>query len=242
MNAQLEMLIRMQGLDQEAARLRQKVAEIEPQIEASRVHLRAAERDLEEGKAKVENAKKERRGAERDLDAHIEKRRKFSEQQGKVKTNKEYQALMGEMETLKREETAIEDRILALMESVSAVEQRLPAFTVEVAREKTEFQAKEKQLREVEAGLRAELAAVEAQRDKVVAGLEPESLATYQRVQKLRGTALAEARDELCLGCRMTIPPQRYAEAMRNDGLHGCPHCHRLLYYKKPEGVVGAGA
>jgi predicted nucleic acid-binding Zn-ribbon protein len=229
---QLERLIRLQELDLETARLNQKLAEIAPQIEETRIHLAAAERALEEGKARVEIARKERRAAEKSLETQIDKRRKFQDQQSKVKTNKEYQALMGELEALKIEETAHEDRILALMEEQAAAEAQLPALTVEVGREKAEFQLKEKVLRGAEEKLRGELAAAEAARAGVVAALEPDKLQAYQRIAKLRGSAVAEVRDEFCLGCRTKMPSQNFMDAMRNDRILGCPNCHRILYYK----------
>jgi predicted nucleic acid-binding Zn-ribbon protein len=97
MYEQLENLIRLQALDREVQRLTQQLAGITPQIAETRLHLAAAERALEEGKARVEGARKDRRAAEKDLEVQIEKRRKFQEQQSKVKTNKEYQALMGSL-------------------------------------------------------------------------------------------------------------------------------------------------
>jgi hypothetical protein len=232
---QLEKLIRLQGLDIEVARLGQKLGEIEPQIEETRIHLAAAERALEEGKVLVEITRKQRRAAEKELEAQVDKRRKFQEQQSKVKTNKEYQALMHELEALKGEETAAEDRILALMEVQAEAERVLPALTAEVAREKAEFQEKEKVLRVVETQLRGELGAAERAREGVVDSLEPATLQTYQRVQKLRGSAVAEARDEFCLGCRTKLPPQQFMEAMSNSKLKACPHCHRILFYVRPE-------
>jgi len=232
---QLEKLIRLQGLDGEVARLGQKLAEITPQIEETRIHLAAAERALEEGKALVETTRKQRRAAEKELETQVEKRRKFQEQQSKVKTNKEYQALMHELEALKGEETAAEDRILALMESQAEAERVLPALTAEVAREKAGFQEKEKVLRVVETQLRGELATAESAREGVVGSLEPATLQTYQRIQKLRGSVVAEARDEFCLGCRTKLPPQQFMEAMGNNKLKACPHCHRILYYVRPE-------
>ena len=155
MYEQLENLIRLQGLDREVQRLTQQLAGIAPQIEETRLHLAAAERALEEGKARVEGARKERRAAEKDLEVQIEKRRKFQEQQSKVKTNKEYQALMGELASLKLEETAAEDRILAQMEQQAEAEKLLPGLTAEVGREKLEFQQKERVLRGAEEKLRA---------------------------------------------------------------------------------------
>lgn len=233
---QLEKLIRLQELDLEAARLGQKLAEIGPQIEESRFHLAAAERALEEGKAKVETARKDRRVAEKELEVQIDKRRKFQEQQSKVKTNKEYQALMTELETLKVAETAAEDRILSLMEGQAESERLLPGLTAEVAREKGGFQEKERVLRAAETQLRGELAVAESARAGVVATLEPASLQTYQRIQRLRGNlVVVEAREEFCLGCRTKLPPQQFMEAMSNSTLKACPHCHRILFYVRPE-------
>jgi predicted nucleic acid-binding Zn-ribbon protein len=111
----------------------------------------------------------------------------------------------------------------------------LPALTAEVARERGEFQQKERVLRAAEEKLRAELAAAEAARAEVIAALEPDKLVVYQRILKLRGSAVAEVRDEFCLGCRTKVPSQNFMEAMRNDRILSCPHCHRILYYVKPE-------
>lgn len=235
MNEQLERLVQLQALDREAARLTQQLAEIAPQIEETRIHLVAAERALAEGKGLVENARKERRAAEKNLETQIDKRRKFQEQQSKVKTNKEYQALMGELETLKKEETAVEDKILVLMETQAEAERLLPAMTAEVGREQAEFQAKERVLRGAEEKLRGELAANAAARTGIVEALEPAALQNYLRIVRLRGSAVAEVRDEFCLGCSTKMPSQNFMEAMRNDRIQHCPHCHRILHYVRPE-------
>lgn len=235
MYEQLENLIRLQGLDREVQRLTQQLANIVPQIEETRLHLAAAERALEEGKARIEGARKERRAAEKALEEQIEKRRKFQEQQSKVKTNKEYQALMGELATLKLQETGAEDRILTQMEQQAEAEKLLPGLTAEVGREKLEFQQRERVLRESEEKLRLELGAAETARAGIVGTLEPATITTYQRILKLRGSAVAEVRDEFCLGCSTKVTPQNFMEVMRNDRIHHCPHCQRILYYLKPE-------
>jgi len=235
MNEQLEKLIRLQGLDREVQRLTRQLAGIAPQIEESRLHLAASERAFQEGKARVEGARKDRRTAEKDLETQIEKRRKFQEQQSKVKTNKEYQALMGELASLKIEETTTEDRILTHMEQQADSEKLLPGLTVEVGREKLEFQQKERVLRAAEEKFRLELAVAESFRGGIVATLEPATIQTYQRILKLRGSAVAEVRDEFCLGCSTKVTPQNFMEVMRNDRIHHCPHCQRILYYLRPE-------
>jgi predicted nucleic acid-binding Zn-ribbon protein len=240
MSAQLEMLIRLQELDTEVGKLEHKLAEVIPQVDAMRAHYREAELALEDGKAAVETAKKSRRQAERDLDAHIEKMRKFEEQQSKVKTNKEYQALMGEMEALRKEKAAAEDRILVEMEAQSEAEKKIAGLTAEVGREKGVFAEREKVLLAEAAKLKGEIERFEAQRAGILAEISPDNLRTYDRVRKFRGSAVAEVRDELCLGCRMTMPPQKFVEVMRNDSILTCPHCQRILFHKKLDPVPAA--
>jgi DNA-directed RNA polymerase subunit RPC12/RpoP len=68
-----------------------------------------------------------------------------------------------------------------------------------------------------------------------LATLEPATVQTYQRVLKLRGSAVAEVRDEFCMGCSTKVTAQNFMEVMRNDRIHHCPHCQRILYYLRPE-------
>jgi hypothetical protein len=142
---------------------------------------------------------------------------------------------MGELAALKLEETAAEDRILTQMEKQAETEKLLPGLTAEVAREKLEFQQKERVLRDAEQKLRAELTAAEGARAGIVATHEPAAIQTYQRILKLRGSAVAEVRDEICLGCSTKVTAQNFMEVMRNDKIHNCPHCSRILYYLRPE-------
>lgn len=232
---QLEKLIRLQELDSELEHLRRKLEDIEPQVEEARSSLAAAEGALEEGKGRVESVRKERRAAEKDLELQTDKRLKFQDQQSKVKTNREYQALMAELETLKVSETAAEDRILEIMETQAEAERLLPGLAADVGREQAAFRERERVLRAAEEKLRGELAAAEDARAGVVAALEPDSLQVYQRIARLRGSAVAEVRDEFCMGCRTKVTSQSYMEAMRNDRIIQCSHCHRILYHVAPE-------
>jgi hypothetical protein len=67
----------------------------------------------------------------------------------------------------------------------------------------------------------------------VQAELAPEVLRTFAKIKKLSpdGKALARARDSVCLGCHMNIPPQVYNELQRFDSLKLCPFCNRILYW-----------
>jgi predicted nucleic acid-binding Zn-ribbon protein len=77
-----------------------------------------------------------------------------------------------------------------------------------------------------------ELVRLTAARGEVIAKLAPDVLALFERVAHGRkGVAVAEARDGLCTVCHVRLRPQVFNEVRRNDGLHQCDSCTRILYY-----------
>jgi uncharacterized protein len=63
----------------------------------------------------------------------------------------------------------------------------------------------------------------------------------FERVAHGRkGIAVAEARDGLCTLCHVRLRPQKFNEVRRNDGLHQCDSCTRILYYVPPPNTGGA--
>ena len=45
--------------------------------------------------------------------------------------------------------------------------------------------------------------------------------------------AVAEVEDELCLGCRVSLPPQKYADVIMNQTIQTCANCQRILFSRK---------
>jgi predicted nucleic acid-binding Zn-ribbon protein len=57
-------------------------------------------------------------------------------------------------------------------------------------------------------------------------------LALFERIAThRRGIGLSEARDGTCMQCHVRLRPQVFNEVRRNDSLHQCDSCSRILYY-----------
>ena len=68
---------------------------------------------------------------------------------------------------------------------------------------------------------------------------------TFQRIAKVRGTAVARAEGERCTICQVRLRPAVFAEVRKNDSLVQCDSCNRILYSfrpKAPEGTCSAPA
>jgi predicted nucleic acid-binding Zn-ribbon protein len=140
------MLIEIAALDAQIVGLKRKLEEIPVQIEEMRQKYREAENLLEGARSDHASMQKDHRKAEGNLDAHLDKIRKLNEQQNLVKTNKEYQALLAEIENLKNEQDRYEDAILTLMEQSGETEKKIADAEKVVQTEKKVFGEEEERL------------------------------------------------------------------------------------------------
>ena len=234
----LDGLIRLQSVESELRRTDGDLAQIPARQSELEARLAAERGRLDALKASLDGSQKSRKreeGALQDLEA---KRSKYKGQLMDVKTNKEYTAMLHEIEGVEREIRAREDQILAEMESAETYAAELKTeeevFRKEEARHKQDVAALEGQRREL-TSRRERLA---AEREQVAQTVSPDVSELFQRVAKLRGVAVAAARDGRCQECHLLLRLQMYSELKRNDAITQCPQCNRILYYEPPAPVA----
>jgi len=234
MNEQLNLLIQLQEIDarirvqqDEMKRTPAHLAELEQRAAASKAGVDSVRQALEE-------AQKAKRDRDRDLEAGGGKVEKLKSRTSEIKTNKEYTALLKEIETAEQESKAIEDEILKLMEKIDGATAEIANVEQRAKEEIVAIEQARRQLEEDLARVGRELAAVEQERAAVAGRIDPEFLAEYRRLTPTcAGRIVVETRGESCSGCHMSIPPRIYVIVKKNDSIVGCPNCHRILYYKE---------
>jgi uncharacterized protein len=233
MDAQLKTLIDLQGVDTRIAAHEAEAARLPKEIAAIHAEIEAAKKDVDAGKARLDAAKKDQRTREKDLEVVQAKRSKTEGRLYEVKTNKEYSAVLAEIEEIKQEKGRVEEEILVLMES----QERL---TADIKDAEGRYKARETQGKQEEAALQEKLRAVEAdlalvrtERAELARQLPAPVLADYDKLLKARGgLALAQVvKPNLCGGCRMTVTPQRLQELRAQSALLPCESCGRYLYW-----------
>ena len=233
MDAQLKTLIDLQGVDTRIAAQEAEAARLPKEIAAIHTEIETAKKDVDAGKARLDAAKKDQRTREKDLEVVQAKRSKTEGRLYEVKTNKEYSAVLAEIEEIKQEKGRVEEEILVLMES----QERL---TADIKDAEGRYKTRETQGKQEEAALQEKLRAVEAdlalvrtERAELARQLPAPVLADYDKLLKARGgLALAQVvKPNLCGGCRMTVTPQRLQELRAQSALLPCESCGRYLYW-----------
>ncbi len=234
MDQQLNMLIQLQEIDGKIRSLtdqKKRLPEFLADLERRRELHKA---DLANAKEALQTAQKNKRDRDADLEVGVQKVDKLKSRTSEIKNNKEYQALLKEIETSEQENKRIEDEILVLMEKIDAAAAGITAAELRTRDEEAALQSEQKQHEADFAKLEQELDIVEQGKKEVVALIQPAILRQYRDLLNTKGgIAIAEARGESCSGCYMSIPPQVFVNVKKNESIITCPNCHRILYYKE---------
>jgi hypothetical protein len=238
MHPDLEKLVQLQRAESRLRQLHAGLDDLPRKRSALEQELAAERSRLDAARAALDQCQKARRQHEGELQALESKRAKYKGQLMEVKTNKEYTAVLHEIEGVEREISACEDQILAELE-------RSEALTGDVRREEQAFKQAEVAGKErlatlegEERTLRAQLAEQQRERDGVAGTLPSQPLELFQRVARARGVAVSEARESMCTQCHVRLRPQMMVDVKRNDGIVQCPSCSRILFFEPPVPTV----
>jgi uncharacterized protein len=228
---QIELLAQLQEKELEASKIDAVLKKLPAKIEEMSLGLKEFEAAIEAQKEVLLNLKKMYRSFEMDMQSHQSRIKKREEQLRAVKTNKEYQAILSEMQEIKQVISRIEDETLACLDKMEASENDVEIKLNEYTSEKESIDTS---IAEIEQGAEVDnkkLAEIISERDRLSKLVEPQLLSHYQFIKSIAGgVAIVEARNAVCLGCNMNIPHQMYNELHRGNELRNCPHCHRMLY------------
>jgi hypothetical protein len=153
-----------------------------------------------------------------------------------IKTQKEYVAVLKEVDTANKLTKELQAKIDAkdeILASLSADKAEKDAELASITEEA------DSRCAEIDASLVAvnkQLAEMDRQREALLEGLPKGLRKRYGLLMSRRGgVAIVEARGGACLGCHMHLPPQTFNSLFVVTEIQTCPHCNRLLFVTTPD-------
>ena len=241
----MENLLKLQELDLKIERCKSRELEIPKQKEKFLVQKQRLAAELAEREESVKQLQISQRDCESEIDQWQAQIKKYDNQLLAIKKNEEYQALLHEIDGLKKQIGQKEERILALMMEIDDSKARLEEDRKRIG---TELAGIERQCAEIDEELGEAVSFrqdLEQRRVPAAARVDPQLLSRYDRIRtsKKSGPAAVALKGEVCTGCNMLVTPQAFNEVLAGK-LLSCKHCGRLLYHKDNvnEGAAGAPA
>ncbi|MBI3193958.1 MAG: hypothetical protein HYZ34_05730 [Ignavibacteriae bacterium] len=199
------------------------VAELESTLDGSTMKLK-------ELTTLVTQLKIERDNTDVELISCTEKIEKYKEQQLQVKSNKQYDALSREIDTM---ETLIEQarKNLETFEGKLQISQQdIGLLNKEIETTTAELTEKQAELAEVNKEHEIEETRLVHERAKIVVRIKKEDFDKYERIKKAKkGTAVVAIKRGSCGGCFNRVPPQKLLELRNNNYIYMCEHCGRII-------------
>ena len=231
---QIDTLVKVQQIEIEAAKLNDYLKKIPARVSSIEQELEVFIRSVETDEAAIEEFNKQYRALEAEVKLNLGKIQKSQEKLRSVKTNKEYQSSLKEIDDIKAVDSKLEDEMLELLEKIEAAEKaiqdRRQHYTEIVDESNRETEAIERDAEQRQKNL----AELDSKRIAIAAELDAGLLKIFSRVKAKQGNlvAIVAVQDAVCQGCNMNIPPQVYNELQRCDSLRYCPSCFRIIYWQ----------
>ncbi len=234
MREQLALLWELQKIDLDLRNIKGDRDRTPKELKKLDEKLSIEKERIQKEKERVESLEKERRKKELDLSAKQDKIKKEEARMFDVKTNKEYQALLGEIEAIKESIGRDEEGILQILDEVDELKKNLAKREKEMAAAQEKVETERKAIEEKMARGDAVWKKQMERREVIAKQLEGYLVKLYDTLKEKRhGLGVVSAKSETCQGCFVNIPPQMFIEVQKNNALIRCPNCNRILYWEE---------
>ena len=228
---ELTSLIKLQAIDSEIYSLRaqktvkpEEVKVLESAFEVKKLHLAELEKDSLD-------LQKQRKDKELELSTKEEATKKLQSQLFSLKTNKEYQTMLQQIQDSKADASVVEDKILELFDKVDQKKSEVEKEKLKIKDEEKVFLAEKKKVEDSIKVIDDRLAQLEANRKQVIPEIDPKVLAQYDRILNSRdGLAIVTVKGNSCGGCNMFVPPQVINLIKMYERIITCEICNRMMY------------
>jgi predicted nucleic acid-binding Zn-ribbon protein len=229
---------------------------VDVQVRGLRSRLNAAERHLSiqsKHLSDLQHQQQELQTRRRHLQAQIgnlevetkaidQRLEKLRDELNNASNNKQYAALLTELNTVKSSRVGLEDRTLQDMEQVEKIQQQLAAVETQISERIKLRDHAQAQLDERRNDVGHRLAELETERQAAAAVVPVQPLAVFDELaDDFEGEAMAPIeevdrrhREYACGACNMHIPFEQISQLTSRSGdLVRCPSCTRILYMQE---------
>ena len=225
-------LVDLSRLDSDLRALEAEKGEIPARLNACAERRGNSEARLEALRARVVELEQEQRRQEGEARDHETLLAKLEAQQHQVKNNREYSALLQEMERARESISVAETAVLEAMEELESARQDVEEGERDVTSLLGGIEEEERGIEERAQALEVNLADLQVRRGTLGEDLSPEVMLRYKKIIARRSPAVAVVSAESCTGCRVGISPQSYIEVLRGEALIECGQCKRILIHQ----------
>jgi predicted nucleic acid-binding Zn-ribbon protein len=234
---QLALLIELQKMESAAGRITVRKKDLPVQMGELETKFMEFSAVAETQREQLEVLRKRRREKDNLLRMGQETLKRTRDRLLEIKTNREYQSILKEIETLETKNSQMEDEIISLLEELDVFEKGVKTKEEDLDVQRHRYEEDKAKMAEELNSIAEELDICARKSGEIRKKISADILRKYEQIKSAtRGVAVVSVWKEVCGGCHMSIPPQLYNELQKSNVLITCPSCSRVIYWENRNG------
>lgn len=227
----MEKLINLQGIDTKLKDLNDLLGDLPSMVNELNQQEESIKNSIIEDKERLKVLEVESHKGEVRIAEINGKINKLKDQLFLVTNNKQYDALMNEMDHMKDERSTIELQTLSYMEEKETLAESVETMESDLGSLSNDLSGRREKLEKVISNSANEKSSLEKNRAIELDGIDLNIISIYNRVFDARdGLAVVNLSGNGCGGCGAHVPMQKVTEIRSLSAIHRCDVCGRFLY------------
>ena len=227
----MEKLIELQGIDTKLNDINDLLGDLPSKVEGLNQQEESMKTSLNENKRRLKELEVEMHKREVDIAQIDEKVNKLKDQLFLVTNNKQYDALMTEIDHFKDKKSTFESEVIEFLEEKEQLTGSIGTMESELGDLTDDLQQRRGKLESAISDSADEKLSLEKQRKERIDKIDINIVSAYNKVMGARGgLAVVPIVGSGCGGCGAHIPPQTITEVRAGSAIHRCDMCGRFLY------------
>ncbi len=247
---ELEYLVKLQKIDNKLLEINQMKGDLPQVVNTLKKNIDTLEKELERDRNREKEIVLQEKNLQADIEDNKEHLKRYQDQLYLVTSNKEYDALTTEIDSVRQKIDAAEYKILELNEELESLKESIKSKDLTLIDKSSDIKTRREQLEKTNQQTNAVQNKLLAEREKVHKLISLRYIREYDRISRAKdGVAIVpinqifdEKLDKKgnieyipaqvsCGGCHKIVPPQKIVEIRSGSSLNRCEFCGRLLYW-----------
>ncbi|WP_066387793.1 zinc ribbon domain-containing protein [Helicobacter himalayensis] len=231
MNKHLQILLELAKLDKQVDDFSPKIALVRKELDSHIAQKAKILQNIENLQEQIDSLQFQINESERMVGESIARIEGITKKQQEIRSEKELRAL-------NVEEDIAKENLSVANEEIHSHQLKLRAKQEDMQELKTQTDALEVQIKELESSVQSEVDAILKEQEKlfekrrdIVGKADSKSISFYEKIRRwAKNTSVVPVFKQACGGCFIRINDKTYAEVLSNAEIVTCPHCGRILY------------
>ena len=233
----LKGLIKLQSVENRLRAGKAKLTRCRRNVIIQENQIRSLQNALEAKKEEVQLTKVQSDRLELELKSRDERIARLRASLNSAKTNKEYSAVLTQLNTTKADNSKIETQILELLKDIEADEAECKDIQKQIDEQKQQLEQNRTEAGTLANKYEAEIDEIQAEWNQVAQTIPEKPLEVFKRVTETydgQAVTVIDQQDDKkgaysCGGCFMGITAESVNLLMTKDDIIRCPNCTRIL-------------